>query len=61
MKDLGVKKLPGCCSIEVDSIIHEFFVGDPSQLEMGEIYSMLDRLAKPLLGLEKNEIEIEGY
>ncbi|KAF2320859.1 hypothetical protein GH714_031379 [Hevea brasiliensis] len=60
MKDIGVKKLPGCSSIEVDSIIHEFFAGDPSHSEMGEIYSMLDRLAKPLLGLEKNEIEIEG-
>lgn len=60
MKDLGVKKLPGCSSIEVDSIIHEFFAGDPSHPELGEIYFMLDRLAKPLFGLEKNEIEIEG-
>ncbi|KAK7843208.1 pentatricopeptide repeat-containing protein [Quercus suber] len=40
MKDLGVKKVPGCSSIEVNGIVHEFVVGDPSHSEMREIYSM---------------------
>ncbi|KAK3229580.1 hypothetical protein Dsin_001461 [Dipteronia sinensis] len=57
MKDLDIKKVPGCSSIEVDGIVHEFLVGDPSHLEMGEIYSMLDRLAKMQLVSEENELE----
>ncbi|XWS64257.1 hypothetical protein CRYUN_Cryun06bG0170800 [Craigia yunnanensis] len=28
MKDIGVVKVPGCSSIEVDNIVHEFFSGD---------------------------------
>ncbi|EEF33027.1 pentatricopeptide repeat-containing protein At1g31430 [Ricinus communis] len=59
MKDLGVKKTPGCSSIEVDSIIHEFFSGHPSHPEMREIYYMLNIMAKPLLGSAKNEMEGE--
>ncbi|TXG48489.1 hypothetical protein EZV62_024364 [Acer yangbiense] len=54
MKDLGIKKVPGCSSIEVDGIVHEFLVGDPSHLEMGEIYSMLDKMQ---LVSEENELE----
>ncbi|KDP32344.1 hypothetical protein JCGZ_13269 [Jatropha curcas] len=57
MKDLGVQKLPGCSSIEVDGIIHEFLAGDPSHPQMREIYSMLDGMAKPLKGSERNEME----
>ncbi|XP_075651527.1 pentatricopeptide repeat-containing protein At1g31430-like isoform X3 [Castanea sativa] len=59
MKDLGVKKVPGCSSIEVNGIVHEFVVGDPSHSEMREIYSMIDRMARPLLDSEESEIERE--
>ncbi|XP_034699259.1 pentatricopeptide repeat-containing protein At1g31430 [Vitis riparia] len=59
MKDLGVKKVPGCSSVEVNGIVHEFLVGDASHPEMREIYSMLDIIAKPLLGLDENEMEEE--
>ena len=59
MKDLGVKKVPGCSSVEVNGIVHEFLVGDASHPEMREIYSMLDSIAKPLLGLDENEMEGE--
>jgi hypothetical protein len=59
MKDLGVKKVPGCSSIEVDGIVHEFLVGNPSCSEMREIYSMLDRMVKPLFNSEENEMERE--
>ncbi|XP_075641065.1 pentatricopeptide repeat-containing protein At1g31430-like [Castanea sativa] len=59
MKDLGVKKVPGCSSIEVNGIVHEFVVGDPSHSEIREIFSMLDRMARPLLDSEESEIERE--
>ncbi|KAL5572748.1 hypothetical protein UlMin_022345 [Ulmus minor] len=32
MKDLGVRKMPGCSSIEIDGIVREFVVGDSSHL-----------------------------
>lgn len=56
MKDLGVKKVPGCSSIEVNGIVHEFLVGDASHPEMREIYSTLDIMARPLFGLDENEM-----
>lgn len=59
MKNLGVKKVPGCSSIEIDGVVHEFFVGDPSHPEMREIYSMLDRMVKSSLGSEENKMERE--
>lgn len=31
MKDIGVKKLPGCSLIEVNGVVHEFLVGDASR------------------------------
>ncbi|CAK7356186.1 unnamed protein product [Dovyalis caffra] len=40
MKELGVKKVPGCSSVDADGIVREFFVGDPSYPETREIHSM---------------------
>ncbi|CAN1758674.1 Pentatricopeptide repeat-containing protein At1g31430 [Linum perenne] len=54
MKDLGVKKTPGCSLIEVDGVVHEFTVGDPSHPAVKEIYSTLDGLTRPLLVSENN-------
>lgn len=31
MKDLGVRKMPGCSSIEINGVVSEFVVGDVSQ------------------------------
>ncbi|KAK6941596.1 hypothetical protein RJ641_026973 [Dillenia turbinata] len=59
MKALGVKKFPGCSFIGVDGNVHEFLVGETSHPEMTEISSMLNRLAKPLLGLKENELVTE--
>ncbi|CAN0913798.1 Pentatricopeptide repeat-containing protein At1g31430 [Linum grandiflorum] len=61
MKDLGVKKTPGCSSIEVDGVVHEFTVGDPSHPAVMEIYSALDGLASPLLVLEDNLVIKEEF
>ncbi|KAF3438173.1 hypothetical protein FNV43_RR20930 [Rhamnella rubrinervis] len=53
MKDVGVRKVPGCSSIEI-GIVHEFLVGDASHPQMREICSILCRMIKPIsLGLEE--------
>jgi hypothetical protein len=54
-----IKKGPGCSSIEANGIVHEFVVGYPSHPEMREIYSLLDRVARPLVGSEEREMERE--
>ncbi|KAG7598889.1 Pentatricopeptide repeat [Arabidopsis suecica] len=59
MKDLGIRKFPGCSSIEVDGVSHEFIVGnDPSSHpKMDEINSMLHQTTNLMLDLEHEEIE----
>ncbi|CBI32034.3 unnamed protein product, partial [Vitis vinifera] len=42
MTDKGVVKEPGCSSIEIDGVAHEFFAGDTSHPQTEEIYSALD-------------------
>ncbi|KAI4297541.1 hypothetical protein L6164_037427 [Bauhinia variegata] len=59
MKVLGIKKVPGYTSIEVNGVLHEFIVDDPSHPQMRDIYSMLDAMAKPLMGSKENEMETE--
>lgn len=44
----GIKKVPGCSSVEVDGVIHEFVVGDESQEEREGIYAMLDEVMQRL-------------
>ncbi|XP_068647659.1 pentatricopeptide repeat-containing protein At1g31430 [Aristolochia californica] len=48
MKDLGVKKTPGCSSIVVNGIIHEFLVGDTSHPQSRGIYSLLSCIARSM-------------
>ncbi|XP_054812820.1 pentatricopeptide repeat-containing protein At1g31430 isoform X3 [Prosopis cineraria] len=59
MKDMGIKKFPGCSAIEVNGILHEFLVGDPSHPEIRDIYSMLDSITKPMSGSDENEMKTE--
>ncbi|XP_043723316.1 pentatricopeptide repeat-containing protein At1g08070, chloroplastic-like [Telopea speciosissima] len=44
LNDKGMKKVPGSSSIEVDSVVHEFLVGDKSHPQYEEIYKMLDEI-----------------
>eukprot|EP01018_Ginkgo_biloba_P018788 Gb_22440 [translate_table: standard] len=44
MKDIGLKKTPGCSLIEVDNRVHTFLVGDRSHPQSEKIYSMLESL-----------------
>nr|XP_029118441.1 pentatricopeptide repeat-containing protein At2g22410, mitochondrial-like [Elaeis guineensis] len=53
MRDRGVKKTPGCSSIEVDGKFHEFFVADTSHVLSKDIYMTLDNIYL--------QLRIEGY
>ncbi|XP_050215274.1 pentatricopeptide repeat-containing protein At1g08070, chloroplastic [Mercurialis annua] len=44
LNDMGMKRTPGCSSIEVDSVVHEFVVGDKVHSQSVEIYKMLDEI-----------------
>ncbi|CAA7061237.1 unnamed protein product [Microthlaspi erraticum] len=58
MKDLGIRKFPGCSSVEVDGVAHEFIVGDPSSHpKMDEIKSMLNQTTNWMLSSEHEETE----
>ncbi|XP_058083482.1 pentatricopeptide repeat-containing protein At2g02980, chloroplastic-like [Magnolia sinica] len=48
MKDRGVVKVPGCSSIEVSNVVHEFFSGDGTHPQSVELHRMLDELVKQL-------------
>ncbi|RRT69732.1 hypothetical protein B296_00033288 [Ensete ventricosum] len=48
MHERGIKKVPGCSSIELDGLIHEFIAGDAAHARKKEIYEMLDEMAQQL-------------
>ncbi|XP_043708019.1 pentatricopeptide repeat-containing protein At1g08070, chloroplastic-like [Telopea speciosissima] len=48
MKSKGLRKSPGCSSLEVHGTIHEFYVGDKSHLRAEEIYIMLEMITSRL-------------
>ncbi|XP_023541252.1 pentatricopeptide repeat-containing protein At2g02980, chloroplastic [Cucurbita pepo subsp. pepo] len=53
MKDRGVVKVPGCSSVEVNNVVHEFFSGDGVHSISVELRRALDELIK--------EIKLAGY
>ncbi|KAG9131434.1 hypothetical protein Leryth_021100 [Lithospermum erythrorhizon] len=53
MDDKGITKEPGCSSIEVDGVVHEFFAGDTSHPRREEIYKFLD--------IVQEKLNLEGY
>ncbi|XP_050368129.1 pentatricopeptide repeat-containing protein At1g08070, chloroplastic-like [Argentina anserina] len=48
LNDMGIKKVPGSTSIEVDSVVHEFLVGDKVHPLSEEIYEMLKEMDRLL-------------
>ena len=46
MKDRGIKAVPGCSSIELDGLVHEFVMGDWSHPEANEIRDVLRDISK---------------
>ncbi|EXB69694.1 hypothetical protein L484_002149 [Morus notabilis] len=53
MKEKGGVKVPGCSSIEVNNVVHEFFSGDGERSVSTELHSALDELVE--------ELKLSGY
>ncbi|TKY47364.1 Pentatricopeptide repeat-containing protein [Spatholobus suberectus] len=53
MKDMDIRKDPGCSWIEIDGVIHEFLVEDDSHPRAKDIHSMLKEIS--------NELSFEGH
>ncbi|XP_042494586.1 pentatricopeptide repeat-containing protein At1g08070, chloroplastic-like [Macadamia integrifolia] len=51
MHERGIHKTPGCSSIEVDNVLHEFVAGDTSHPHFTKINAFLDEIAWELRGL----------
>ncbi|KAF5182871.1 Pentatricopeptide repeat-containing protein [Thalictrum thalictroides] len=48
MADRGICKIPGCSSIEVGNVVHEFLAGDASHPQFIQITKFLDEVVKKL-------------
>ncbi|KAM0061324.1 putative tetratricopeptide-like helical domain superfamily, DYW domain-containing protein [Helianthus debilis subsp. tardiflorus] len=48
MSHRSIRKIPGCCWIEVKGVVHEFLVGDKSHPMWGQIYAKLSELTMGL-------------
>ncbi|XVF72229.1 hypothetical protein PTKIN_Ptkin12aG0103300 [Pterospermum kingtungense] len=48
MKEMDVRKDPGCSWIELDGVVHEFLVEDDSHPRAKEIHSMLQEIAEQM-------------
>ncbi|OVA09948.1 Pentatricopeptide repeat [Macleaya cordata] len=48
MKSRGIEKIPGCSSIEIDNIVHEFIVGDKTHPQTQEVYKKIDEISQKL-------------
>ncbi|XP_020694556.1 pentatricopeptide repeat-containing protein At1g59720, chloroplastic/mitochondrial [Dendrobium catenatum] len=53
MAEEGIKKEPGCSSLEINGIVHEFVAGDTSHPKSEEIYKKLEEVEK--------RISVVGY
>ncbi|KAL6348264.1 hypothetical protein AAG906_005558 [Vitis piasezkii] len=49
MKEMDVRKDPGCSWIELDGVIHEFLVEDDSHPKSEKIHSMLQEMSRNLM------------
>ncbi|XP_074301142.1 pentatricopeptide repeat-containing protein At1g59720, chloroplastic/mitochondrial [Silene latifolia] len=48
MTDKGIRKEPGCSSLEINGVNHEFFAGDTSHPERKDIYKVLEMINEKL-------------
>ncbi|KAK9140005.1 hypothetical protein Scep_009686 [Stephania cephalantha] len=60
MKEMGIGKLPGCSSIEVNGIVHEFFAFDASHPQHEEIHSVLHVLLRQM-NLQEHYIQLNYF
>ncbi|CAM8896869.1 unnamed protein product [Rhodiola kirilowii] len=65
MDSRGIKKVPGCSSIEVNNVVYEFVVSGKLEKEHTEIYKLLDdmnrrlRMAGYLVDTEMVSFDVE--
>ncbi|KAL7234533.1 hypothetical protein ACSBR1_018028 [Camellia fascicularis] len=48
MKEKGIQTTPGCSTVELKGVVHEFVVDDISHPQKNEIYEMLDEIGMQL-------------
>ncbi|ONK64832.1 uncharacterized protein A4U43_C07F30430 [Asparagus officinalis] len=48
MSERGIRKEPGCSSIEIDGLVHEFIAGDTSHPQSDEIYAKMGEVEDKL-------------
>ncbi|KAJ4974568.1 hypothetical protein NE237_007742 [Protea cynaroides] len=48
MNHKGIRKVPGCSSIEIDNMVYEFVVSESREIEFEEVYDMLADMKKAL-------------
>lgn len=48
MREHNVKKVPGCSTVEIDGVLHEFTAGDKLHPRSDEIYAAIDALMEKL-------------
>ncbi|KAF8378523.1 hypothetical protein HHK36_029866 [Tetracentron sinense] len=48
MWERGIRKPPGCSSVELDGVVHEFVVGDITHSRKKQVYEMLDEMGERL-------------
>ena len=68
MKEKGViKKTPGCSSIEVNGVIHEFVAEDDASFESEKIYAATKKMMKKIklvgyvMNIEDSGLEADKY
>lgn len=58
MKSRGVEKTPGCSSVEINGVVHEFIAGEKTHSHMGEISQLVDVFKKHLRWIWIEELEL---
>ncbi|EOY01760.1 Pentatricopeptide repeat-containing protein [Theobroma cacao] len=48
MKNRGVNKVPGCSSVKIIGVVHEFIAGEKSHPQMEDIHLILEKLEKQM-------------
>lgn len=59
MQMRSVRKTPGCSSIELSGVVHEFVAGEQSHPQSKEIFSLLEKMSRQLLATKNNEQEMQ--
>ncbi|KAK6157855.1 hypothetical protein DH2020_012103 [Rehmannia glutinosa] len=52
MRSRGVEKTPGCSSVEINGVVHEFIAGEKTHTQMDEIFELLEVVKKQLDSLQ---------